>query len=133
MLVNLINTLQICECQTDRHECYDLMKKIIQHLEDQDQCTDANCVASIPEHYLLHAIQTGLKTGTLQRIFRQNVSKPTKNKKRRQRRQYATETPTASTTAVTSSLSFIDKYQFGASEFLEHSSLSLKKKLVLRL
>ena len=124
MLVNLINTLQICECQTDRHECYDLMKKIIQHLEDQDQCTDANCVASIPEHYLLHAIQTGLKTGTLQSIFRQNVSKPKNKKRRQQRRQYATETPTASTTAITSSLSFMDKYQFGASEFFEHSSLS---------
>ena len=124
MLVNLINTLQICECQADRHQCYDLIKKLIQHLEDQDQCTDANCVASIPEHYLLHAIQTGLKTGTLQSIFRQNVSKPKNKKRRQQRRQYATETPTASTTAVTSSSSFMDKYQFGASEFFEHSSLS---------
>ena len=116
MLVHVINTLELCEHKNDRQQCYDLITDLIKQLHDYDNCIEeGECVASVPEHFLLHSITTALQTGTLQKMF--NQEKQPQNKQRRQQ-QYKRS---AKNTSYETTPSFIDKYEHGVTMFFGNS------------
>ena len=72
MLIHVINTLELCDHKNDRQQCYNLITELIKQLHEYDNCIEeGDCVASVPEHFLLHSISTALQSGKLQKMFNQ--------------------------------------------------------------
>ena len=116
MLVHVINTLELCEHKNDRQQCYDLITDLIKQLHDYDNCIEeGECVASVPEHFLLHSITTALQTGT----FKKGLIKKNSLKTNNDENNNINATPKTLRTKTTPS--FIDKYEHGVTMFFGNS------------
>ena len=118
MLIHVINTLEMCDHKNDRQQCYDLITDLIKQLHAYDNCIEeGKCVASVPEHFLLHSISTALQTGTLQKMFNTEKNEQNKHHQYIQRRQKRV----SKNTSYESTPSFIDKYEHGVNLFFGNS------------
>ena len=112
MLIHVINTLELCDHKNDRQQCYNLITELIKQLHEYDNCIEeGDCVASVPEHFLLHSISTALQSGKLQKMF--NQEKKTQNKQQHRYHKHST----TNNSSYESTPSFIDKYEEGVTMF----------------